>query len=466
MAAVLLSNPEATFAVLLGIANHLYFKRYEPDRKAVIQTACVLLAGPAIQLFALQRFGALTISRSGFFIAYSAFFATMATSIILYRLSSFHPLAKVPGPFIFRVTKFWRMYIAWTGRQHTIIKALHDQYGPIVCTGPNDISVVDLDSVKAILGTDGLPKAPFYLLTKVVGHPIALIGAKGEERSGRRRVWSRGFTSGSVKEYQHIVVAKANELSDGLFDFMGEMMFGASTGMLKHGKDDQGVMKIIQGAGRFDEVTSQIPWLTYLATFIPSDSTKLRVFGFGWGKQRVQEGAKKKDLWYHLADEEGHKKTKPSPQVVIADSILAIVAGSDTTSTALANFFWCIMAHPSAYKRVRDEIGRVFPPGTDSLLDTSRYENLKFTKACLFIAEETQVQVPPMSVHHNPNHFSPSPEAFIPERWLPEEAKGLWKGVSVKMKTEAFIPFSYGPANCIGKSLAVTEMMMVFVTKC
>ncbi|KAJ8079726.1 hypothetical protein PM082_016548 [Marasmius tenuissimus] len=375
--------------------------------------------------------------------------------------------------------------------------------------GPNDISVVDLDSVKAILGTDGLPKAPSYLLTKVVGHPIALIGAKGEERSGRRRVWSRGFTSGSVKEYQHIVVAKANELSDGLyaragsevdlfewlgffsFDFMGEMMFGASTGMLKHGKDDQGVMKIIQGAGRFDEVTSQIPWLTYLATFIPSDSTKLRVFGFGWGKRRVQEGAEKKDLWYHLADEEGHEKTKPSPQVVIADSVLAIVAGSDTTSTALANFFWCIMAYPSAYKRVRDEIGRVFPPGTDSLLDTSRYENLKFTKACLneslrvfppvpthidrvvpkgsggkmisgyFIAEETQVQVPPMSVHHNPNHFSPSPEAFIPERWLSEEAKGLWKGVSVKMKTEAFIPFSYGPANCIGKSLAVTEMMMV-----
>ena len=63
----------------------------------------------------------------------------------------------------------------------------------------------------------------------------------------------------------------------------------------------------------------------------------------------------------------------------------------------------------------------------------------------------------------NPGHFSPNPEAFIPERWLPDGEKGpLLKGATTKQ--DAFIPFSYGPANCIGKNLAKLEMVMVLTT--
>ncbi|KAL0057455.1 hypothetical protein AAF712_015905 [Marasmius tenuissimus] len=507
MSSILLSNPIASSGVILGIANHLYFKKHEPVRTAIIHTACFLLLQPALQLFLLYHFASLTISAPHIILAYLIFFSSITTSIVLYRISPFHPLAKIPGPMIFKISKFWRMYICITGKQHIALKELHDRYGPIVRSGPNDISVIDHASLKAVLGTEGLPKGPAYLARKVVGLPPPLVVATGDQHTAHRRLWSRGFSSESIKEYQQIIISKGNELAEALavrvgkeldlvewmnfftFDFMAEMVFGSKTGMLKHGKDNTGIINLIHAGSWSAEISTHVPWLSYLLTFLPSSLSELRRISFAWGHRRVKDGSKTKDLWYHLSDEEGHEKVKPRPDLVGPDSLSAIVAGSDTTSTAMSNFFWCILSHPEAYKQVVSEVDKEYPPGTDPLLDTSRYGNLKFLKACLneslrvlppvpsngprvvpkgsggkiicghFIAEGTQVQVPPLCVHYNPSNFSPSPESFIPERWIPGELQV--PASSITMKTDAFIPFSYGPANCVGKNLAMNEMMMI-----
>ena len=47
---------------------------------------------------------------------------------------------------------------------------------------------------------------------------------------------------------------------------------------------------------------------------------------------------------------------------------------------------------------------------------------------------------------------------FYPERWLPASAGGLDK---VVLNKDAFIPFSLGPSNCVGKNLAMQEMRLV-----
>lgn len=66
---------------------------------------------------------------------------------------------------------------------------------------------------------------------------------------------------------------------------------------------------------------------------------------------------------------------------------------------------------------------------------------------------------------HDERNFS-NPESFIPERWLPDETTGE------TCNRAAWLPFSYGPRNCVGKpyvqkiylinfSLALMELRLV-----
>jgi len=116
-------------------ANHLYLKRYEPVRTTVVRTAILLLLQPAVLFLAFRHYASPELSFSGILATTLVFFASLTTSLVLYRLSPFHPLAKVPGPLNLRITKLWNAHLAWKGRQHVMLKALHDQYGPIVRTG-------------------------------------------------------------------------------------------------------------------------------------------------------------------------------------------------------------------------------------------------------------------------------------------------------------------------------------------
>jgi cytochrome P450 len=49
------------------------------------------------------------------------------------------------------------------------------------------------------------------------------------------------------------------------------------------------------------------------------------------------------------------------------------------------------------------------------------------------------------TVHRDARYFSPDPEAFWPERWLPEGPKlAESRGESFVHDTSAFAPFSFG----------------------
>ena len=68
------------------------------------------------------------------------------------------------------------------------------------------------------------------------------------------------------------------------------------------------------------------------------------------------------------------------------------------------------------------------------------------------IPEGTQVVLHTYSIHRDPRNFH-TPDAFLPERWFSNGAG--------EHNTAAFFPFSYGPANCAGKNLALMEMRML-----
>lgn len=84
-----------------------------------------------------------------------------------------------------------------------------------------------------------------------------------------------------------------------------------------------------------------------------------------------------------------------------------------------------------------------------------------------YLPPSTSAIIPIYTLHRDPRSFSPLPDAFIPERFLSAEHQqalepGIFKHPSeVIHNPSAFIPFSTGPSNCVGKGLAQMQMKMV-----
>lgn len=66
---------------------------------------------------------------------FGIFWLTLISSIFVYRLSPWHPLAKYPGPLLPRLTKFYFAFISFQGKQHVHYAQLHQKYGDAVRVG-------------------------------------------------------------------------------------------------------------------------------------------------------------------------------------------------------------------------------------------------------------------------------------------------------------------------------------------
>ena len=66
---------------------------------------------------------------------FSVFFISLFTSITLYRVSPWHPLAKYPGPLICKLTQFHLATLSLRGKQHIYFAKMHEKYGDIVRVG-------------------------------------------------------------------------------------------------------------------------------------------------------------------------------------------------------------------------------------------------------------------------------------------------------------------------------------------
>ncbi|KAG5641438.1 hypothetical protein DXG03_005231 [Asterophora parasitica] len=84
-----------------------------------------------------------------------------------------------------------------------------------------------------------------------------------------------------------------------------------------------------------------------------------------------------------------------------------------------------------------------------------------------YLPAGTSTFVPFFSLQRDPRYFYPLPNTFIPKRWLPATLQAELEPAlfsdqeNVILNTSAFIPFSVGASNCVGKNLAWMEMSMI-----
>lgn len=172
---------------------------------------------------------------------------------------------------------------------------------------------------------------------------------------------------------------------------------------------------------------------------------------------------------------------------IAGETLLQVIAGSDTTAATIRVVLLNIMSSPPIYRKLQAEIdsaitsGSISSPITDSEARQLPYlqavikEGLRITPPAtgifnkevpkggdvlngIFVPEGTQIGSSPYGIHHSKKIFGEDADLFRPERWL--EAKG--ETLAKMMSTEELI-FHYGKYQCLGKSVALMELNKIYV---
>ncbi|XP_044147305.1 cytochrome P450 3A9-like [Bufo gargarizans] len=158
---------------------------------------------------------------------------------------------------------------------------------------------------------------------------------------------------------------------------------------------------------------------------------------------------------------------------IMAQSVIFIVAGFETTSLTLTYLFYNLATHPDVQRKLQEEVDTYLPdkasPTYDILmqmeyLDMVIQETLRMYPPAgrlervskqtveingLTIPKGTVCMIPAYVLHHDPE-FWPKPEEFHPERFSKENR--------ANHTPYTFLPFGDGPRNCIGMRFAMLSM--------
>jgi cytochrome P450 len=164
-----------------------------------------------------------------------------------------------------------------------------------------------------------------------------------------------------------------------------------------------------------------------------------------------------------------------SEQQVRDELMTFMLAGHETTATALAWTFLLLSMHPAVRERLAGEVDAVLAGRLPTVADADK---LEWTAAVisesmrlyppawiieraaiaddeldgLTIPRGSIVITPPYLVHRSPEHW-PNPEGFDPARFLPGAAAGRHR--------YAYLPFGGGRRQCVGGGFAMLEATLL-----
>ncbi|XP_076361148.1 cytochrome P450 3A8-like [Tachypleus tridentatus] len=190
-------------------------------------------------------------------------------------------------------------------------------------------------------------------------------------------------------------------------------------------------------------------------------------------------------------DEVGSNEWKPIKQKILthedilANSILFFLVGYDTTANALTYAVYSLARNPECQEKLIQEIDAVWEKhggidyetvGKMTYLDCVLSETLRLFSIAVVaerratkdyqlgdtgitIPKDMIIQIPIYAIHHDPEYY-PNPNAFEPERFLPEN--------KTDRHPYSYIPFGAGPRNCVGMRFALMEakFCLVHVLRC
>ncbi|EUC27912.1 hypothetical protein COCCADRAFT_110493, partial [Bipolaris zeicola 26-R-13] len=275
------------------------------------------------------------------------------------------------------------------------------------------------------------------------------------------------------------------------FDLIGDLTFGQSFGCLETGELHPWIQWVFGGVKEscFFQAILRVPGIQSLLKplfHLKNDNWKQQFeYCAQKTKERMAMKTNRPDIMTHILranDEKGLTE-----QEILNNAQVLVIAGSETTATVLSGCVFYLTRNLDAYNKVTAEIRTSFAVEDD--MNAESLSKLPYFNAVL---EEALRVYPPLSVtlprttppggemiagkfvaggmtvgvnHWSYNQSSENykdPELFTPERWLSKENGSVEQYEKfADDQRKPFNPFSFGPRNCIGKSLAYAEMRLI-----
>ncbi|KAG0209506.1 hypothetical protein BGX28_010279 [Mortierella sp. GBA30] len=398
---------------------------------------------------------------------------------------------------------------------------------------PNIVSVADKDAIREILVTADYPKSEIYEGLELYNQHNLFTSRNKDFHKNRRRLVAPAFGLQYLRTLEPImhdcivvliqkideILADPRSVKTGQersakvlpqgqvnicsfmnrlsLDIIGETAFGETFQMVKN--DNHPIPRQMAKSLKRSMQQAFNPWMKWLLnldySFINFSVERVKV------RRESGENGRRADLLQFLIDAQANERAngngetgneyadmiagKLTDRAVETEAMVFLIAGSETSSTAMTNTLMYLVKYPNTLKRLREELDMATasnPAGTIPTYDQVR--NLPYLTACINesmrlrpvvatglprevtedtimagykITKGTIVLAQISQLHWNKDYF-PKPSEYIPERWIPEESP------FPPVEDFTFYPFSAGTRNCVGKNFAMMEMRLVLAT--
>ncbi|KAF7168575.1 hypothetical protein CNMCM5623_001557 [Aspergillus felis] len=432
-------------------------------------------------------------------------FALVKTFYNLYL----HPLRSYPGPWLARASRWHYSYYLKRGILPQKTKQWHDRYGPCVRIAPDELSYNTAEAWEDICGhrtgerTESFEKDLTFFPPAPNGVD-SIIVARDDAHRRFRRLLSHPMSDKALNSQQEIIGGYVDQLIYELrrrcdepgvvdmvrwfnftsFDILGDLAFGESFGCLGSGVMHPWIELIFTSIKSVMDmqIIRRVPGLFTLILTVAGlrqnqDLQDQFMFCQKKARERCSKETSRPDFMTYIlraTEEKGMTQEE-----IEANAQILIMAGSETTASALSGTLYCLLKNPSALQKLRAEIHAAFQH--ESHITMRALQGLEYLNAVLqesmrvyppvpctfprttprggamvcggFVPAGYIVGVNQLAAMTSAENFA-RPLQFAPERWLGDEQYQH----DIR---KAYQPFSYGPRNCLGKNLAYAEMRLV-----
>ncbi|KAI6092290.1 cytochrome P450 [Hypoxylon rubiginosum] len=441
-------------------------------------------------------------------------------ALVYSRATAWYRLRHIDGPWYASFTYLRMLWATVSGQQAASYFALGQKYGPLVRIGPNDLLTGDPEVIRRMnAARSKYKRATWYDAIRMDPYVISLFTTREPaEHDKLKAQMAFGYggkenpsieadideqLAGLLDLIRRKYVSTATELRPMDFaqrinfftlDVITKIAYGRAFGYLA---TDSDVYEYIETARAHIPVIASLGDVPWLAALVFS-STGLKIVGpkttdkKGIGRMMAvaQEvagerfGPNAKDQYDMLGSFVRHG----IPQRKCESEIMfQIVAGSDTTATAVRGTMLNLLASPFAFFKLRDEIDRAVSEGRISApIQAEEAKGLEYLQAVIYEGLRINIpfsgmsmkEVPPegdtidgkfipggtrigwniLYIQRSKAIFGPDADVFRPERWL-----GIDSQKHREMINVVELVFGYGRWGCSGKSVAFMELNKVYV---